>query len=229
MGATTSLKKRIASASLVHFFGTLVFSLLLRIVFLTSRVQYQFSEKALPYLSGAQPAIFCFWHGRMIMHPFVKPRGRRMYVLISHHNDGALITRTMRWFGIDSVRIARKRRGVTAMRELFAVTERGDNIAITPDGPRGPFQQAADGAAYVAMKTGYAIIPVTFSARRYWRLRSWDRFMIPKFFTRIVFIAVDPMILSDEGDAALQTATATLETCLTDITAQADGMLGVVS
>lgn len=226
--AKKSLQKRLLSSPLVHFFGTLIFSLLLRSIYCTSRVHQQMPAECDPYLHGEKPAIFCFWHGRMIMHPFIRPP-RSMHVLISQHNDGALITRTMRWFGIDSVRVARKRGSTPAMRELFAVTQRAENIAITPDGPRGPFQKAADGAAYVAMKTGYPLIPVTFSARRHWRLRSWDKFMIPKWCTQIQFVADQPIfVVGDDDDAALAATTAMLEKTLVDITAQADIMCGVV-
>lgn len=229
MAGKPSLKKRVLKSGPVHFFGSFVASLIMRAIFISSRVQYQFPQSVLPYLHSEAPAIFCFWHGRMIMHPFVKPK-RPMYVLISHHNDGALITMTMKWFGIDSVRTARKRGGTPAIRELLAVAHRADNISITPDGPRGPFQVAADGAAYVAQKTGYPIVPVTFSASRHWRLRSWDKFMVPKFFTRILFIAGEPIIVStapENEDAAIALGTAQLQEYLVRITAEADQTLGV--
>lgn len=225
--ARTTFKKRILSSPLVHVLGSLLVSLLLRLVYLTSRNRYQFAAASLPYAKSQHPGIFCFWHGRMIMQPFLKP-ARPMHVLISHHNDGALITATMRWFGIDSVRIARKRGGTPAMRELFAVTEKNENIAITPDGPRGPFQQAAGGAAYVAAKSGYPLIPITFSAERHWRLRSWDRFMIPRFFSRILFIVGEPIFVPHDADDAAQAhATALLQESLVRITAEADAALGV--
>ena len=228
MKNTSTRRKRFLSSTFVHVVGSFLFSSFLRMLYLSCRVQRQFPQSTLPYLRGEKPAIFCFWHGRMVMQPFMKPP-RPMFVLISHHNDGALITATMRWFGIDSVRTARKKGGTPAIRELLAVTERGDNIAITPDGPRGPFQKAAEGAAYVAMRTGYPIVPLAFSATRHWRLRSWDKFMIPKFFTKLVFITADPMrIAADSDDDALTAATAALQHTLADITAQADTACGVV-
>jgi len=223
----TTRKKRFLSSRFVHVAGSFLFSAFLRLLYLTCRKQRYFPESALPYIRGEKPAIFCFWHGRMIMQPFLKPP-RPMFVLISHHNDGALITATMRWFGIHAVRTARKKGGTPAIRELVTVTERGDNISITPDGPRGPFQQAAEGAAYVAIKTGYPIVPVTFSARRHWRLRSWDKFMIPKFFTRIHFTIAEPIHLAAESDdTACTAATRHVQHTLANITAQADSACGV--
>ena len=228
MAKKPKLKKRILSSAPVHFLGSLIFSLLMRAMFLTARVKRDFPESMQAYFRGEIPAIFCFWHGRMIMHPFVKPPHRKMFVLISHHNDGALITATMRWLGIDSVRINSRRSNTATLRQLVKVTEHSDNIAITPDGPRGPFQQAAGGAAYVASKTGYPIVPVTFSARRHWRLRSWDQFLIPKFFTQIHFIASAPIhVANDTTDADLDQITAQLETELIRITLVADITCGI--
>ena len=150
-----------------------------------------------------------------------------MYVLISHHNDGAIITAVMKWFGIDSVRGSKKLGSTAALRNLLDITERGGNISITPDGPRGPFQKAAQGAAYVAAKTGYPLLPVTFSASRYWRFRSWDKFMLPKPFGRVQFVASIPQTVRAEDEATLAAATATLEQTMAKITVEADRLCGV--
>ncbi|OYW13455.1 MAG: hypothetical protein B7X02_02170, partial [Rhodospirillales bacterium 12-54-5] len=72
MRKKSSLKKRIFSSHAVHFFGSLLFSLLMRGMFYSARVRYQFSPAVVSYWENNDPAIFCFWHGRMIMHPFVK-------------------------------------------------------------------------------------------------------------------------------------------------------------
>lgn len=226
--AKKKLSKRLINTKLAHVLLSGLASVLVRLIYATCRVEKRFAPEALPYLRSEHPAIFCFWHGRMIMHPFMKPRGRTIQVLVSHHNDGALITATMRWFGIGSVRGSRKLGGAQAVRELMAITERGGNIAITPDGPRGPFQQCAPGAAFVACKTGYPLVPTSFSATRYWRFRSWDRFMLPKPFGRIVFVAHAPIIARGEDAAAQAETTATLETSLAEATAEADADCGVV-
>ena len=227
--ARKSLRKRLLNARGVHLFSAFVFSLLLRIIYMTCRVEKHMPSSVQPYIDGELPAVFCFWHGRMIMHPFVKPPGRSMSVLISHHNDGALITAVMRWFGIGSVRGSKKMGGTRALRNLLKVTQEGGNIAITPDGPRGPFQKAAPGATYVAAKTGYPLLPVTFSASRSIRFRSWDRFMLPKPFSRIAFVAAAALLVPNENEETLTQATAQLETSLVQITQAADALWKVVS
>lgn len=222
------LKKRILSSRPAHFLLSLIVSTAMRVVYYTSRVQKHFPPEIEVYANGKKPALFCFWHGRLIMQAFVKPPRRSMSVLISQHNDGALITAVMRWFGIGSVRGSNSRGGQKGVRRLLAISERGGNLCITPDGPRGPFQKAAGGAAYVAMKTGYPVIAIAFSTTRHSRLRSWDKFMVPKPFGRMVFVASTPFQVADSDDAdALQVATAQLETVLNQVTAEADRLCGV--
>jgi hypothetical protein len=163
------------------------------------------------------------------MQPFLKPRRRPMYVLISQHNDGALITATMRWFGINSVRGSRKLGGAQAVRTMLTITERGGNISITPDGPRGPFQKAAEGAAFVAAKTSYPLLPISFSASRHWRFRSWDKFMMPKPFSRLVYVVAAPFSVTADTQEGLNAATAQLEQSLNAATAEADEYCGVAA
>lgn len=227
--AHRTLKKRLFYSPAMHWVLSLAVSLLLRLINLTCRVEKHIPSEAAAYMSGLHPAIFCFWHGRMIMHPFIKPKGRSMDVLISHHNDGALITATMRWFGIGSVRGSKKMGGTKALLALLDVIQQGGNISITPDGPRGPFQRAAQGAAFVAAKTGYPLLPVTFSASRHWRFNSWDKFMLPKPFARLVYVVGTPQQACNESDEALTEATAVLEQHLVAITHNADRQTGVAA
>ncbi len=184
--------------------GTLSFivSLLLRFIFLSSRIIRITPPNAAPLMAGTDQAIFCFWHGNMIMHPFQKPKGRKMVVLISHHRDGAFITSILGWLGIGTVRGSTRKGGANAMRELFTTCDGGSNISITPDGPRGPVYQAQHGAAMLARKTGLPLLPVAFGASRGRRFSSWDKFLLPYPFARIVFVAGEPIFARDEDDDA---------------------------
>lgn len=221
------LRKRFIQSKFSHFVLSHFAAGLMRLIYLTCRVTRAMPAALEPYRRGEKQAIFVFWHGRLIMQPFLKPPGE-MVVLISQHNDGALITTTMKRFGIGAVRGSKSRGSREAVRGLMEATGRRANIAITPDGPRGPFQVAAPGAIYVAMRTGYPIIPLAFSASRHWRLRSWDRFMIPKPFSHITFVAGEPYALPAElAPDALETAVASLNARLNASTASADDACGV--
>lgn len=193
---------------------TFLMSLMLRMIFLTARVEKIHAEAAQPFMDGKQQGIFCFWHGNMIMHPFFKPKRRPMAVLISHHRDGALITSVLGWLGIGTVRGSSRKGGANAMRELFAACEKGINIAITPDGPRGPLHHVAGGALMLAKHTELPLIPVAFAAACGKEFASWDRFFLPYFFTRIVFVAGDPIRINDAEDDFGKKLQSSLMQCL---------------
>lgn len=197
---------------------------LFRLTFRTSRTVH---PDAQIYMEGQRSAIFCFWHGRMILLPFYKPKGRRMFVLISHHRDGELITKALRHFGIDNIRGSSSRGVREATRVMREALDGGDNISITPDGPRGPVYVAAKGSVYMAAQTGKPMIPVTFSAKPAIRLRSWDGFMIPLPFARVQVQVDAPIQASDTQDkAALEQSRLALEAALNALTQDADRKTG---
>lgn len=189
----------------------------IRLVHATARVEYQFDAAAAPYIQGDSQAIFTFWHGRMMMMPCLSPKNRRVHVMISHHGDGEIIARAMERFGFGLVRGSSRKGAVGAAIGALEILRAGDNLSITPDGPRGPFQCAAPGAAALAVKAGVPIIPVTFSATWHARFRSWDRFMLALPFSRIIYVVGAPMMVQD-----IETGRAAMETALRVITHRAD-------
>lgn len=221
------LRKRLLNSRAAHVIVSLLMSLIMRMIYASCRVTRSIAEDAEPYMRGEKNAVFCFWHGRLIMQPFIKPPGHNMRVLISHHNDGALITATIAWFGVGSVRGSRKLGGPQALRTLLELTAQGDNIAITPDGPRGPFQKAAPGAAFVAANTHYPLVPIAFSSTRHWRFNSWDRFLLPKPFSRIHYAVGAPIHVAENANT--DATSALLESALIAITDEADRHCGVPS
>ena len=190
--------KRLLKSPAMQWLLALIISLWLRLVYLTSRKTKIIPPAAAAMMRGVQPGIFCFWHGSMILHPLVIPAGRAMRVLISHHRDGALITAVMRFFDIGTVRGSSRKGGDQALRELFAVLANGDNISITPDGPKGPAYVAQHGAAYTAQKTGLKVIPICFSSSRAKRFKSWDGFLLPRPFGHVVFVVGEPLSFAPE-------------------------------
>ena len=221
-----SLKKRFLNSPLVLWPVVILASVLLRLMFLTNRKTYDWPAQIAPYARGDQPAIFCFWHGRMIAQMFLTPPGRHTFVLSTTHRDGVIASMLSRCFGIHTVYGTRSKgaaAAATAARGLLAVLRQGHNLSITPDGPRGPAQQAAQGAAFLASKSGHPLIPVTFSATRHKRLRSWDRFMVFLPFGSIHYIASEPIhVPADADDDAIAAATQRMQSELNRITAAAD-------
>ena len=174
------------------------------------------------YLRIGKPLILTFWHGRLLMMPTAY-RGKGVAIPISLHQDGELISRTVKYFGIRSIRGSTTRGGFSAMREMLKVSEQGYDIAITPDGPRGPRYRVQNGVIELAKRTGMAIIPVTFNASRKKVFRSWDRFLLPYPFSRGIFILGEPLLVPQQmNKGVFEQTRLLLERRLRKITDQAD-------
>lgn len=151
--------------------------------------------------AGGEPVLMAFWHGRSIMLPFVY-RGRGACIMNSTHRDGEIVSRVLARFGIAATRGSSTRGAVPGFRALVRESRRGSDIALIPDGPRGPAGVAKGGAAELAMATGCALFPMAVSCSRGWRLATWDRMMIPYPFARMVLVVGEPLRAPDSAVVA---------------------------
>lgn len=169
-----------------------------------------------------QPVIYAFWHNRIlaITAAFLRvyPRGRRgVLVLTSASKDGMWLGALAARLGMGSVRGSSSRRGATAMRELLERVAAGYDIAITPDGPRGPRYEMGPGMVYLAQKTGISIVPIHAHFSRCWSLRTWDGFRIPKPFSRLEVTLASPERIAEEAsEEEFQTARLRIQSLLRD-------------
>jgi lysophospholipid acyltransferase (LPLAT)-like uncharacterized protein len=157
-------------------------------------------------LAGARagrPVIFCLWHNRLALSMVVHRRHpRKLAALVSASRDGALLAAVLGAFGVEQVRGSTSRRGPQALLELTSRAQMGYDLAVTPDGPRGPRYVVQPGVIALAQVTGLAIIPVTSNTRPKICLKSWDRFQIPLPFSRCELILNEPILVPREADAA---------------------------
>ncbi|MEN9572633.1 MAG: hypothetical protein RL514_488 [Verrucomicrobiota bacterium] len=140
---------------------------------------------------GQQPVIFCLWHNRLalsliLFRRYVQARQpqRKMAALVSASRDGGMLARVLELFDVEPVRGSSSRRGSQALRELVSAGERGRDLAITPDGPRGPCYVVQEGIVSLAQLTGMTIVPASFHLSCKWQLKTWDRFQVPLPFAR---------------------------------------------
>src|SRR5690606_9983184 len=128
------------------------------------------------------PVIYLFWHEYI---PFlITLRGNcNISMLVSRHLDAEWLAQAARHLGFGTVRGSTNRSGAAALREIFT-HHRGMNLAITPDGPRGPRRTLAPGAIYLASRLGIPLVAIGLGYNRPWRLSTWDRFAIPKLYSR---------------------------------------------
>ena len=222
------LRKRIVKHPLVHAILCRIASTYIRLILLTSRIEKHIHPDTQHLFDQGKPAILTFWHGRLLIMYGVMPTSRPTHMLISLHNDGLLIARITRHLGAQIIHGSSSRGATSAMRAILTTLKQGDFVAITPDGPRGPFQQAATGSAQAAIATQCPIIPIAFSAKHHKRLRSWDKFMLPRLFTHIVYVIgapIQPPI--DRSAEATETLRLHTQEALITVTNQADLYAGV--
>ena len=151
-------------------------------------------------IAAGERCVFAFWHARMF--PLVYTHHHRaIVVLISRHHDGELIARIIERLGFRTARGSSTRGGEEGARDLLRFAEERALLAITPDGPRGPAEKVKPGLAWIASRSGLPVVPVATAARSAWVFRSWDRFRIPKPFTRVVVSYGEPIPVPADADA----------------------------
>jgi len=165
--------------------------------------------------------IYAFWHGRLFALAYTHRR-QRVGILISQHRDGEFIARIVQRLGMTPVRGSSTKGGAKGVLEMIKAGQNHD-LAITPDGPKGPRYKVQPGAAYLASRAGIPLIPMTNSAKSAWILKSWDIFMIPKPFTRVMVLIGQPLWVNPEAEQEeLQQAGQKLEEELLALTQKAD-------
>lgn len=198
---------------------------LLGSLFATVRCRREGAEHYRKFRRESKPVIFVFWHGRLLPLAHYH-RNEGVTVLVSEHADGEYITRIIRHYGFGTARGSSTRGGVRGLKALVRLARSGRDLAITPDGPRGPRGQVKLGALTVARLTGLPIVPVSAGASRAWTLSSWDAFLVPKPLSR-VRIAYGPprWIGRDAEQEELAREARALQEELERLTAKVDGRI----
>jgi lysophospholipid acyltransferase (LPLAT)-like uncharacterized protein len=167
--------------------------------------------------TARQPLIYAVWHGRILMVPWLNQRLRRT-------RDGELVARWVAHFGLSVVRGSSSRGGAEALRALATAVRAGQDVAVVPDGPRGPREQLQAGLVVLAAVTGAPVVPLGFAARPARRLASWDRLLVPWPFARAAVVFGKAATVPRRADR--ETARADLERALREVTETADRLVG---
>ena len=166
--------------------------------------------------------MYAFWHAHQFsaVHFY---RGFGVHIMISRSRDGEYIARVAEGMGFVPARGSTSRGAMDGSRALIAALRRGEPAAITPDGPRGPRHEVQGGALFVARMTRTPVIPVAIGFSDYWECPSWDKFRIPKPFTRGVAMIGEPLFfprrMTDEQGRAARDR---LARALNDLEEEAD-------
>ncbi|MCC6545448.1 MAG: lysophospholipid acyltransferase family protein [Nitrospirae bacterium] len=171
---------------------------------------------------GINP-IYALWHGRLFFLPFLYRWQERLYSLVSPSTDGEIIARTLRMFGVRTIRGSSYKSGSKAFRELIRIVRDKGLVFITVDGSRGPVFKVQKGILHLAKISGKPILPITYGADKAHVFKSWDRFIIPHPFTRVVVIYGEPVYVPrDSSEEEIEEKRIELEKRLVEITEKSD-------
>ncbi len=192
----------------------------IKILRLTMRFEEVHPEIPRWFWENEVPAIGAFWHGRLLMMPVIY-HGRKLSFLVSPHRDGQVVGKALKRFGFHPILGSTTRKGFSGFKQM--VKAHGSDIAIVPDGPRGPRRRVQIGVIELAKLTGRAVVPLTFSASKRKVLNTWDQFLLPYPFSKGVFIWGEPVRVDQNGDRAhLEEKRILLENRLNELTEKAD-------
>jgi lysophospholipid acyltransferase (LPLAT)-like uncharacterized protein len=188
----------------------------------TVRWEFRGGEHLERIYRGGHQAIFAFWHNRVFYKAWFWRR-RRIVVMTSQSFDGEYIARFIQRFGYGAARGSSSRGGGRALVAMDSALKAGFDVAFTVDGPRGPVYEAKPGPALLARRSGQPIVPVHAACTAYWTVKSWDRFQIPKPFSRVVVSVAEPIFVpAGADDGAVAAARDELQAALEGLRARYD-------
>lgn len=186
-----------------QWFAGKAMAILMRLVGLTLRYRVEDPHGQKAKAPPGVPVIWIFWHNCLFSAPLTKKRfsgTAPASALASASKDGAVIESAVSCFGVKTVRGSSSRRGVAALIALKKALQAGQQLFVTPDGPRGPRYELQPGVIKLAQSSGAPIIPVRFVHSSSWRLKSWDRFHIPKPFSKVTVLVGDAVSIPAKLD-----------------------------
>lgn len=173
-----------------------------RLYSLTWRLTVENEEVLHTHLESGGRALVCLWHQQLLLTLRFFPRYRRYHpcVMISKSLDGDIASSIVEAGGVFVARGSSSRRGIGALKEMIESLRKGRMGVHVLDGPRGPAGEVKPGAVIMAQASGAALFPFAVLADSAWRLQSWDRFMIPKPFSRVMVKFLPPIFLPETMD-----------------------------
>ncbi len=163
-------------------------------------------EHALKLIEKGEPIIPCYWHQMHIFGSWymrkLQKRGLKIGFLISPSVDGEVPAKIVESWGAVAIRGSSNRTGARALRDMYnTITKDKVSPVTTSDGPTGPVHEFKQGAVMLAQLTQSPMLPIAYMASRYWELKTWDKFIIPKPFSRIVIAVGEPHRIDKKSSA----------------------------
>ncbi len=199
-------------------------NLIVRLISLTTKKTYINSEEIFKYNKEDKRYLYCFWHDQIILAPYGY-KGKKTHIMASKHKDGRLIGETMKWFkNVDYVLGSTTRGSLSGIKSMIKVVKnKNEDLALTPDGPKGPRHEAQMGAIGIARLTGVPIFPAAIMSKKKKLFNSWDRFMLPHLFNSAVFVYGEPIFVDKKSsEEEMEELRLKLEDRLNSLTKEAE-------
>ena len=170
---------------------------IIQLFFFMNKVSIKGENNLMKLVQSGKPIMVCVWHGRLLFPSwYIRKKTTNLHAIASHHPDAEIMARILQHWGYGLIRGSTKKGGKAVIQKMDKIFKRGGIVAVTNDGPKGPARIAKAGSTGVAIKNDVKIITITGSATKYWQLKSWDRFMLPKPFGKIQLIVSTPLEIS---------------------------------
>jgi len=181
----------------LRFLGNYFLLNLVNVLCKTIRVTFVNKSVVEALESDGKNYVIAFWHGTMLL-PWYIGRGKNIVAVVSQSKDGELLARVLKRWGYDVVRGSSTRGGDVVLKMMIDYAKDKRTIAITPDGPTGPIHKMKAGAVITAQKSGVPLILAGIGIQKKKTLKSWDKFEIPAFFSKVKVVYSNPVYFDSE-------------------------------
>ena len=185
--------KTLRRSELIQKTGSYLIALLIKLLANSIRWSVNMPVTTKQLLNDGKPIILIFWHNRILSMTAGWNNSRNITLLRSPHRDGLLIGRAIGHLGYKTVAGSSNKNGSAGLRKLLEELRKGNSIGITPDGPRGPRMRLAMGTIAAARLSNIPIIPVAWNAENRLLLKTWDKMILARPFTKGVFFFGEPI------------------------------------
>lgn len=192
--------KKVYRISQIQSFISWLISVYLKLCYHSSDWKIQNRQNIEDLIKKNKIGIICFWHGRLLMMPYCWNYDKKFSMLISSHSDGILISKTISYFGIDTIIGSSSKNKFSSFKNIIKEIKSKNFVGITPDGPRGPERKVKDGIISLAKLTNVPLIPLTYGSKHNKIMNSWDKFILTTPFNKLVAIWGNPIYVRKNSD-----------------------------
>lgn len=191
------MKIKTVKQNILLFLGLHLLSFAIGVLLKTVRIKVLGCEHVDKLRSGNNNFVLGFWHGTMLI-PWFLHREKNFAALVSQSKDGEILTRVLKKWNYKVARGSSNMGGKEALKILLQQADENYSIAITPDGPTGPPRVMKPGAVIAAKKKSIPLVLIGIAHEKKYQLRSWDKFEIPKPFSKVIAVYSEPILIGED-------------------------------